>query len=45
MDGVHTFLLELARTATELAWIPHVSTTSQCYQGLESRPSPTLGTA
>ena len=45
VDNVHTFHLGLPRSAAGLAWIPHVSPTSQCLQGLESRSSPTSGTA
>lgn len=41
---VHTFRHGLARTAAGLARIPHVSATSQCSQGRESRSSPTSGT-
>ena len=43
--NVHTFRSGLARTTAGLARIPHVSDTSQCYEGLESRSSPTSGTA
>jgi hypothetical protein len=39
------FRLRLARTATGLARIPHVSATSHSFQGRESRSSPTSGTA
>ena len=45
VDTVHTFRLELPRTSTGLPGIPHVSATSQCLQGPESRSSPTSGTA
>ncbi len=45
VDSVHTFRLGLARTATGLPRIPHVSASPQCSQGLESRSSPTSGTA
>ena len=45
VDIVHTFRLGLPRTPIELARTPHVSTISQCYQGSESRSSPTSGTA
>ncbi len=45
MDTVHTSCLGLTRTATGPARIPHVFAISQCSQGLESRSSPTSGTA
>jgi len=45
VDSVHTFHLGLARSVAGLARIPHVSGTSQCLQGVESRSSPTSGTA
>lgn len=45
VDNVHTFRPGLGRTAVGLARIPHVSATSQCFQGSESRSSPTSGTA
>ncbi|MET4622908.1 hypothetical protein ABIE18_004388 [Arthrobacter sp. 2762] len=45
VDNVHTFHLGLARTPIGLARIPHVFATSPCFQGLESRSSPTSGTA
>ena len=45
VDNVHTFHLGLPRTTVGLPRIPHVSATSQCLQGLESRSSPTSGTA
>jgi hypothetical protein len=45
VDNVHTFRPGLARRPVGLARIPHVSATSQCFQGLESRSSPTSGTA
>ncbi len=45
VDNVHTFRLGLTGTAAGLARIPHVSATAQCFQGLESRSSPTSGTA
>lgn len=44
VDNVHTFRPGLARTRAGLARIPHVSATSQQYQGPESRSSPTSGT-
>ena len=45
VDNVHTFQLGLPRTTAGLARIPHVSEGSQCFQGSESRSSPTSGTA
>ncbi|VXB50429.1 hypothetical protein ARTHRO9V_160093 [Arthrobacter sp. 9V] len=45
VDNVHTFHRGLPRSAIESARIPHVSATSQCFQGSESRSSPTSGTA
>jgi len=45
VNNVHTFRPGLARTAIGLARIPYVSATSQSSQSLESRSSPTSGTA
>ena len=45
VDNVHTSRPGLPRTTAGLARIPHVSATSQSFQGPESRSSPTSGTA
>jgi hypothetical protein len=45
VDNVHTFHFGLPCTAAGLARIPHVSGTPQCFQGPESRSSPTSSTA
>jgi hypothetical protein len=45
VDNVHTYHLGLPRSAAGLPRILHVSAASQCSQGLESRSSPTSGTA
>jgi hypothetical protein len=45
VDNVHTSGLGLGRTWGGLAQIPHVSGTSQCFQGRECSSSPTSGTA